>query len=127
MAGRYLLIEFDDAAQADALRAKIDAASKAGKEYRAVGLFAKPGPTFCGCGNWESARGKPSVTQRIGRKFGWVVCTQCKLPVPSLQFLFNLIKPRDIINPPKADILKKKLGFYTYGLSAQSLANFDKE
>lgn len=117
MAGRYLLIEFDDSASADTLRAQIDTASLKGKPFRVVGLFSRPGPNFCGCGTWINDRGKKSTT-KVGPKFGWVVCTTCRLPIPDMRFLKNLIAPSDIIKPPRYDILKKWLSFYTYGLTA---------
>ena len=120
MAGRYLLIEFDDAATADALRAQIDKATRNGKKYRVVGLFSRPGPNFCRCGTWTTERGKPATTKR-GPKFGWYVCTTCMLPIPAMSFLKNLLAPKDIISPPRYDILKKSLSFYHYGLTAQSL------
>lgn len=120
MAGRYLLIEFDDSASADTLRAQIDSASLKGRPFRVVGLFSRPGPNFCRCGTWTTERGRPATTKR-GPKFGWYVCTTCKLPIPAMSFLKNLIAPKDIIRPPRYDILKKSISFYTYGLTATSL------
>lgn len=125
MAGRFLLIEFDDEASAERLRAQIDSASRAGKKFRVVGMFSRPGPTFCRCGNWVTQRGRTSTPQKRGRKFGWQVCLQCKKPVPVMSFLTNLVKPVDIIDPPVYDIQGKQLSFYTYGLTAVSLATPD--
>jgi len=130
MASRYLLIEFDNSEQADALRAQIDAATRRGKRFRVVGLFSKPGPRFCQCGKYENKRGQQSTLKR-GEKFGWYVCTECKLPAPIMSHLKNLIKPSDIINPPKSAILNSRthaptdMGFYTYGLNAQTLSQFE--
>ena len=121
MAGRYLLIEFDDEAAAERLRAQINTATRAGKKFRVVGLFSRPGPIFCRCGNWESSRGRPFTPQQRGRKFGWQVCLVCKKPVPTMTFLVNLVRPVDIIDPPLYDIQGKQLGFYHYGLSAPTL------
>lgn len=126
MAGRYLLIECDDEAQATSLRAQIDNASRKGKGFRVVGLFARPGPVFCRCGKWQTTRATTSTLKR-GKKYGWMVCTECKKPAPSMGFLFNLIRPVDIINPPRYDIANQQLGFYTAGLSAVSLQNFEKD
>lgn len=124
MAGRYLLIEFDDEATATILRAQIDNATRKGKGFRVVGLFARPGPTFCRCGKWVTTRTENATTKR-GAKFGWSVCTLCKKPAPTMGFLRNLIRPVDIINPPRYDIVNRSLGFYTYGLSAVTLQNFE--
>jgi len=123
MAGRFLLIEFDDEQSASRLRAQIDKASMSGKRFRVIGLFSRPGPKFCKCETWESNRGSKS-TIKIGAKFGWAVCTTCKLPAPSMSFLRNLIKPHDIIDPPKYDT-KHKVGFYCYGLTLTSRSNFE--
>lgn len=117
MAGRYLLIEFDDEASATHLREQIDAATRRGKRFRVIGLFAKPGPHFCGCGTWISTRGQ-AATIHMGRKFGWMVCSTCGKPAPIISAIRNLIKPEEIINPPKVDILDTKgLVFYPYSLS----------
>lgn len=122
---RYLLIEFDQTAQADALRAQIDAATRKGKPFRVVGVFAKPGPTFCQCATWVSSRVKSSTLKR-GKKFGWDVCTECKRPAPIINFLRNLLEPSEIIDPQLTEIkgvdgIKRKLGFYFYGITAPSL------
>ena len=97
MAGRYLLIEFDDAESANALRTQIDSASRKGKKYRAVGLFAIPGPTFCDCGKETSTRTEGSSLKR-GKKFGWWVCSICKKPSTMMR-LNNLIGVEEIISP----------------------------
>lgn len=101
MGSRYLLIEFDNEAQADALRAQIDNATRKGKRFRVVGLFAKP-TGYCQCDKRDqiTTRTWDSTTKR-GKKYGWWVCTMCKRPTSQLSGLVNLIKPRDIINPPK--------------------------
>ena len=119
MAGRYLLIEFDDETQASRLREQIDNASLAGKSFRVVGLFVKPGPKFCRCGTWISGRGTKATT-KYGRKFGWMVCTTCKRPAPIISFLRNLVQPEEIIKPNTHQSLddKMNLQFYPMGLSA---------
>lgn len=123
MAGRFLLIEFDDEESANALRAKIEDASRRGKKFRVVGMFSRPGPNFCRCGNWTTQRGAPHTPNKRGQKFGWQVCLKCKRPVPVMSFLRNLIEPKDIISAPSYDILGKKLTFYTYGLTAVTRAD----
>lgn len=116
MARRFLLIEFDDAAQADTLRAQIDNATRSGKKYRVVGLFARPGNQFCQCKVWTSKRGHDSPTKR-GARFGWWVCVTCKKPVPAMAGLKNLVEPSEIIDPP---LTEDGLAFYTYTLSADT-------
>lgn len=97
MAGRYLLIEFDDPQSADALRARIDNATREGKRYRVVGMFAIPGPQFCECDTKVDTKTQRSTLQR-GRKFGWWVCKVCKKP-DSYMRLVNLIGVEEIIKP----------------------------
>lgn len=100
MASRYLLIEFDDASTADKLRQQIDAATRGGKRYRVVGLFAKP-TNYCQCDPVKAVTTKANESPRKrGKKFGWWVCTQCRSPASTLAGLVNLLKPRDIIDPP---------------------------
>ncbi len=101
MGARYLLIEFDDEAAASRLRAQIDNATLSGKKFRVVGLFAQPSnPCQCDSRKHVSGRGDNSTLKR-GKKFGWWVCMICKRPTSIMSGLVNLIKPRDIINPPK--------------------------
>jgi len=133
MAGRYLLIEFDDDATASRLREQIDVASRNGKGYRVVGLFARPG-NFCKCGSaWVNEARKQARTKR-GGKYGWQVCLDCRRPVPVMSFLKNLIKPADIIGVPQYDIVNQlgkpqSMGFYTHGLTAPTLGahNFESK
>lgn len=125
MAGRYLLIEFDDEASAERLRAQINQATRAGKKFRVVGLFSRPGPNFCGCGTWTTERGRPSTT-KVGKKFGWQVCTVCKKPAPVMSFLRNMLKPVDIIDPPVYSIgmpgrPAQDLQFHFYGIGAPTI------
>lgn len=119
MARRFLLIEFDDATQADKLKSQIDEATRRGRGYRVVGLFARPGNDFCSCGsNWITNRSGEVQTRR-GPRFGWWVCIQCKKPIPSMSALKNLIPASEIIDP---SLTEKGLGFYVYSLSAHSTA-----
>lgn len=98
MASRYLLIEFDDEASANKLRAQIDNASRAGKRFRVVGLFAKPQAPFCACppDRQITTKTHTSILKR-GRKLGWWMCTECKRPAQNNSALINLMKPKDII------------------------------
>ena len=96
MAGRYLLIEFDDEASASSLRAKIDNATKAGKKFRVVGLFARPGAS-CSCGALPGDRAKDKVKR--GGRLGWWVCTTCKKPRLGDHQLHNLIPLQGVIEP----------------------------
>lgn len=117
MARRFLLIEFDDATQADKLKSQIDEATRRGRGYRVVGLFARPGNDYCLCGTWTTGRNRNTSLKR-GEKFGWWVCTTCKKPAPMMVGLKNLVKPEDIINPVFTE--DTKLSFYTYALSADT-------
>lgn len=96
MAGRYLLIEFDDEASASSLRAQIDNATKKGKRFRVVGLFARPG-TSCICLITQGQRAK-DIVQR-GGKFGWWLCKTCGKPRLGDHQLKNLITPPEILSP----------------------------
>jgi len=120
VASRYMIIEFDEEAPANKLRAQIDNATKAGKPFRVVGLFAKP-THYCDCGvdKWTGTKSQPATTKR-GRKFGWWVCIECRRPAASISGLVNQINPDDIINPPTFD-LKNGVGnliFHIMSLSA---------
>lgn len=99
MAGRYLLIEFDDEQSASSLRAQIDAASKKGKKFRVVGLFARPGKP-CTC-SIIGERSKDLVKQ--GSKFGWWLCQRCGKPRLGNHQLKNLIIPTEVIEPAQFD------------------------
>lgn len=123
MAGRYLLIEFDEEQSASSLRAQIDAATKKGRKYRVVGMYSRPGPDFCRCGTWTTDRGKVATT-KTGRKFGWVVCTVCKKPAPIISFLRNIIKPEEIIDPYTHESLdgRHTLMFNFMGIGAPTRA-----
>jgi len=136
MAGRFLLIEFDDDTSATLLREQINAATRKGRRFRVVGMFARP-DNFCSCDIrvWTTIKGKGEAKTKRGAKFGWLVCTSCKRPIPMMSFLKNLIAPEDIIKAPRYDIVNNdskkttSVGFYTYGLNAQALssAKFDED
>lgn len=110
MAARYLIIEFDDEAQANALRARIDNATRNGKKFRVVGLFAKA-TNYCKCDPKIHITTKTHTAPlKRGRKFGWWVCTVCRRPVSAMAGLVNLIKPRDIIDPPTFEVAINHMG-----------------
>lgn len=96
MAGRYLLIEFDDDTAASLLREQINRAAKAGKKFRVVGLFARPGKT-CGCAYIPGERSADRVAR--GAKLGWWVCSTCKRPRHGNHQLKNLITPPEVVEP----------------------------
>jgi hypothetical protein len=103
MPSRYLLIEFDDEASAERLRAQIDNATKAGKRFRVVGLFAKP-RGYCACDPQKQITTKTQTsTLKRGRRLGWWVCTVCGRPAQNNAALTNLLKPKDIIGLVKWD------------------------
>ena len=104
MAARYLIIEFDDEASANALRARIDNATRNGKKFRVVGLFAKA-TNYCKCDPKTQVTTKTHTAPlKRGKKFGWWVCLVCRRPVSAMAGLVNLIKPRDIIDPPTFEV-----------------------
>lgn len=96
MAGRYLLIEFDNEAEASSLRAQIDTASSKGRPFRVVGIYARPGTT-CICIISSGQRAKAMVKR--GSKFGWWLCQTCGKPRLGNHELKNLLTPPDIISP----------------------------
>lgn len=101
MAARYILIEFDDEASASRLREQINRATESGKQFRVVGLFAKPS-NYCQCDPRKHVTDRNNrSTLRRGKKYGWWVCLECRRPTATFSGLVNLIKPRDIIKPPK--------------------------
>ena len=104
MGARYLLIEFDDETQATRLREQIDKATRGGKRFRVVGLFAKP-TKYCQCDPRTHVTTKTHTAPiKRGRKYGWWVCLNCRRPTPSISGLVNLLKPRDIIEPPTWEV-----------------------
>lgn len=81
---RYLLVEIDDNAAADRMRAQIDTATEAGKGMRVLAVFSKPS-TLCGC----ETRSERCVR---GSKFGWWLCPECRRPkTGSPQNLKNML------------------------------------
>ena len=97
MPSRYLLIEFDDEASANKLRAQIDNATRNGKSFRVVGLFAKP-RGYCECPPKKQVTTKTQEsTLKRGKRLGWWVCQVCQRPAQNNSALINLMKPRDII------------------------------
>jgi hypothetical protein len=100
MAGRYLLIEFDDAATATILREQINAATRKGKKFRVVGLFIRPSRA-CQCGPSHDIRHADQVKR--GGKFGWWVCTRCNRPRMGDHQLNNQLAPNEILEPNQFD------------------------
>lgn len=88
MASRYLVIEFDDEAAAQALCERIDTATAAGKPYRVLGLFAKPGK-LCQC--FIDSKDYKDWPRTRGAKYGWWVCGVCKRPFTTSHQLRNLL------------------------------------
>lgn len=121
MASRYLLIEFDDEKSAMALKDRIDTATRAGRSYRVVGLFAKPQAPYCEC-NKELTTQTQTSTLKRGQKLGWMVCTQCKRPAPVISHLKNLLSAADIIKPKHFRRGAYDLMFYFWGISAPTQA-----
>jgi hypothetical protein len=88
---RYVLIEFDDNAQADAFVAKTLLKEEKGAKYRVIGLFAKP-RNFCQCPP-SSQRQVASETAR-GVKYGWMVHRNCGRPRREASH-----SPRNLLDP----------------------------
>ena len=104
------------------LKQQIDAATRAGKRFRVVGLFAKPQAPYCRCGKEIQTKTQNSTLKR-GRKFGWWVCTECKRPAASISGLVNLLTKRDIIEPSTFETVSEQFGthtqaFYFFSISA---------
>lgn len=122
MASRYLLVEFDDETSATKLKEQIDKATRGGKRFRVVGLFAKPQAPYCRCGKETSTKVQATSLKR-GKKFGWWVCTECKRPAASISGLVNLLTKSDIIDPSTFEsdseaFGKHTMAFYFYSISA---------
>lgn len=97
---RYLLIEFDDNRQADALRAQIDTATEKGKPFRVVGLFGRPSK-WCTCPK-PTGYFKNELVQ--GSTFGWWVHTICKRARMGTHQCRNLIPLKDVKGLPETGV-----------------------
>jgi hypothetical protein len=93
--GKYLLIEFDDDATADTLRAKIDTASAKGKRYRVIGEYKKPPKNRCTCEVFQGSqtRAPDDMRRRRHRVWGFWYCARCKKVAPGPQQPTNLLGP----------------------------------
>lgn len=100
---RYVVLEFDDNADAeafvDSVRANCAAERKQGLSFskRVVGIFVKPGRTcICWDGKWTNY-GDKNRQHGIarGEKFGWWVCTKCNRPRAAGHQLVNQLKPSE--------------------------------
>lgn len=116
---RYLLVEFDDNDSADRMRAQINNAESAGKNFRVIGMFSKPG-ALCDC----STRSDRSVR---GKRFGWRLCEACRRPKNgSPQTLSNMLDDED--TPSKYRDLFLALRWFNRGgkiITARSLPKSD--
>jgi hypothetical protein len=90
---KYILIEFDDDATADALCAQINTATAKGKKFRLVGIFAKPPKARCTCGPLNTERIKRGKIRRH-KKLGFFYCTDCKKVRSGPQGPKNQLDPR---------------------------------
>lgn len=91
--GRYVLLEFDDDAQADNLIARINAAKAAGKKYGVIGVFQKPPRKRCECIAIKVG-GKTNEVKRH-KLTGFHYCTRCKRVRKGWQ------SPRNMLDDPK--------------------------
>lgn len=105
---RYLLVEFDDNAEAEAFAAMTNEQEE-GTTMRTIGMFGKP-TIFCEC---EDKRIEPVM----GQKYGWRVHAKCGRPprnhwhtaknllhpderIKFRQFFLNAFDPRPRYIPP---------------------------
>lgn len=88
---RYILIEFEDNAEADRFCAKVINGTKKGGRYRLIGYFAKP-RNFCQCGPLTDRQQASEV--RRGSKYGWMVHTKCGRPRKQASH-----SPRNLMDP----------------------------
>lgn len=89
---RYVLVEFDNNAQAEQFVTKTHAGTTAGKPYRVVGLFAKP-RNFCECGPLNERLQAAEVAR--GSKYGWMVHIKCGRPRRQASH-----SPRNLLDDP---------------------------
>lgn len=95
---RYVLVEFDNDAEAERFVNKIIqrnldlAARKKEGSYRIKGFFAKP-TKFCECGPLTDRQQREEVTR--GAKYGWMVHRPCRRARPMSQSPRNLLDPED--------------------------------
>lgn len=97
---RWLLLEFDDDAQCEAMMAKIQEQTAAGKAYRLKGLFAKP-TKFCECPP-EPRRQQPDLVR--GERYGWVVHRLCRKAWPMPVWPKNLLESTPISPAFRGDV-----------------------
>ena len=95
--GKYILLEFDNDDQANALCAQINTATAAGKAFRLVGIFKRPGRT-CKCPRVRNTY-KAKEMAKLGKKYGWWVCSDCHLPRLGGHQLVNMLAPREVLAP----------------------------
>lgn len=93
---RYVLVEFDDDAKADALCAQINAAADAGKNYRLAGVFFRP-TRWCNC---PLPSGYHKGQLALGSKYGVWTCIVCRRPRPGTHQPHNLIPFAELRKPP---------------------------
>jgi hypothetical protein len=104
--GKYILLEFEDDAQAEALISKINAAHARGKRFWVVGIFQRPPKKRCECPLAESSR--LSTTKRH-YKTGFVYCTRCRRVMPGRQAPLN-----------QMDILSLAWNWFRLGLTKEA-------
>lgn len=92
---RLIVLEFRNDAEAEAFTERIDEATKKGKRYRIVGIFAPPRIFACKCGTVD-AKYRRAKAER-GAKFGWWICGECGKPrAPGGHTLENLVPMREL-------------------------------
>lgn len=91
---KYIVVEFEDDAQADKFVKKTDDHNYQGAPYRIAGIFQRPN-AWCGCPFQINGENRPLYQ---GKKFGWWICGWCKKPRPGIQHLRNLLSWHDMVN-----------------------------
>lgn len=93
---RYVVMEFDDNAQAEAFVAKIN--SDPTRKFRVRWLFAQP-RKFCECPAGATSRDGKAIVK--GEKLGWWVHNECGRPITgNYQSPYNLLDPDLAIKLP---------------------------
>lgn len=90
---RALVIEFEDDEAALKLKQQIETATKNGKRFRVVGLFAIPN-RWCSCPTPEGYH-KDEIQR--GAKYGWWVHVVCRRPRLGTHPTVNLLKPDEVL------------------------------
>lgn len=110
---RYVLVEFEDDADAEKLRRMIDEQTRKGKRYRVAGIFARP-KKVCECPR-VTTEYKGTLVVR-GRRFGWNTCVACKRAKPGSHRANNLLAIGELMRMPGEPIARYEYRADTVGI-----------